>query len=228
MIKSCKKPPVYFESTTGSFYSQYAGLPLKSCRVDLPVNQSGSGIPSPTNIRDFIPYTALDFTANGTVKTFTFGQNVYIGYLDILTGELVATHKVKVFDGSEVFTSQSNNRVYTAISDSFIPETTDINTVICSHYEGVAQADSGDMKVWKNIQNTSVTFRDSVNATSSTDFKNYLTAQYQATTPVTLAYRLATPITIPLGGMEINTILGLNSLSSSVGNISAEYLKAGR
>ena len=113
MIRSCKKPPVYFESTTGSFYSQYADLPLKSCVVSFDEQSAIS---------------SLDFTANGTTQTFTFDTAITTGSLDVLTGVLT-------------------------------------------------KSDSS---------------------------------------------------TVNLGGMEINTILGLNSLSSSVGTISAEYFKAGR
>lgn len=53
MIKSCKKPPVYFPTVTGSicsFNSQYADLPLKSCVVDF---EDETGIDS------------LDFSATG-------------------------------------------------------------------------------------------------------------------------------------------------------------------
>lgn len=113
MIKTCQKPPVYFESTTGSFYSQYAGLPLKSCIVSFDEQSAIS---------------SLDFTANGTTQTFTFDEAIATGSLDVLTGVLT-------------------------------------------------KSDSS---------------------------------------------------TVNLGGMEINTILGSNSLISSVGTISAEYLKAGR
>jgi hypothetical protein len=116
MIHSCQKPPVYFPTVTGaicSFNSQYAGLPLKSCVVSFDEQSAIS---------------SLDFTANGTTRTFTFDEAITTGSLDVLTGVLT-------------------------------------------------KSDSS---------------------------------------------------TVNLGGMEINTILGLNSLISSVGNISAEYLKAGR
>ena len=232
MIKSCKKPPVYFESTTGSFYSQYGGLPLKSCRVDLPVNQSGSGTPSPTNIRDFIPYTALDFTANSVMRTFAFGQNVYIGYLDILTGELVATHELKTIDeNSGTIKAQSYPVFY--VNDFFDIERDNSNNEYCNCYiKGEVQANVAD--VYDNNPDFSFTCGKAETNKKRIMIKdsrfNTLEAynEWLTNNPVKVAVKLATPITIPLGGMEINTILGLNSLSSSVGNISAEYLKAGR
>lgn len=227
MIKSCKKPPVYFESTTGSFYSQYAGLPLKSCRVDLPVNQSGSGTPSPTNIRDFIPYTALDFTANGTVKTFTFGQNVYIGYLDVLTGVLTVTHEVEVFDGSEdevwlKSVSYSGGYYFHdwAVTHFIASSTDHIQNIGTTVNNLIEYANGTNVCFFDRALNFKV---DNSLYPTIQDFRDFL-----ANNNLQVCYPLVTPITIPLGGMEINTILGLNSLSSSVGNISAEYLKAGR
>ena len=225
MIKSCKKPPVYFESTTGSFYSQYAGLPLKSCRVDLPVNQSGSGTPSPTNIRDFIPYTSLDFTANGTVKTFTFGQNVYIGYFDILTGVLTVTHKGADL-GSLTWIKESNHFYSNRLSDAEYPPTNStVSEILCEKYRVIAETNVASEAIDSSI-GMSKTGRIYIydSSLSSGDATAFTTA----VTGIKLVYKLATPITIPLGEMEINTILGLNSLSSSVGSISAEYLKAGR
>lgn len=231
MIRSCKKPPVYFESTTGSFYSQYAGLPLKSCRVDLPVNQSGSGTPSPTNIRDFIPYTALDFTANGTVKTFTFGQNVYIGYLDILTGVLVATHELKTIDENSGIILSGTGTVY--YLNDFFEIGNDSESVDCNSYtRGRNRASVAEV----NNSNPDLSFcckvaTPNINRIMIKDSRFNTVEDYNLwlkDNPVKIAVKLVQPITIPLGGMEINTILGLNSLSSSVGNISAEYLKAGR
>lgn len=219
MIHSCKKPPVYFESTTGSFYSQYAGLPLKSCRVDLPVNQSGSGTPSPTNIRDLIPYTALDFTANGTVKTFTFGQTVYAGTLDVLTGKLSITHTHQTYNGSENWIiSSTGNNYFLEIGISAMIE----NTIIANEFESIHRSPNVN---YIGIHNTSrfIQLRPSAAELDLQAWKTWLNSNN-----LEVVYELATPITILLGGMEINTILGLNSLSSSVGSISAEYLKAGR
>ena len=365
MIKTCQKPPVYFESTTGSFYSQYAGLPLKSCRVDLPVNQSGSGTPSPTNIRNFIGYNKLTFSnigdsdiknyltgvINGTYgfvdlgslnynytasssifsssinnmaspdsasgrkkgilsskyppssvttinqnmddksmlrnngeiyirdtsyndasdfktamsdvyliyeletptapsytkeqfdalcnsfnvsgisATFTFGQNVYVGYLNILTGELVATHKLKTIDeNSDVNMSSTGTGIF--YLNDFFEIDEDTESVNSNLYQRAGNRSSTTGVINYNPDYsfcckldsypTRILIKDT-RFTSTEDYKTWLQDN-----PVDIAVKLATPITIPLGGMEINTILGLNSLSSSVGNISAEYIKAGR
>jgi hypothetical protein len=68
MFESHLKPPISFPTLTGSivtFNSQYAGLPLKSCVVDIPVTQEGTGDPSPDNIRDFISFSGVNVSRTG-------------------------------------------------------------------------------------------------------------------------------------------------------------------
>jgi len=55
-------PPISFPSVSGavcSFDSQYAGLPLKSHTVDVNAVQSGSGTPSPDNVRNINGYSDI-------------------------------------------------------------------------------------------------------------------------------------------------------------------------
>jgi len=66
MQESFKIPTASFPSVSGavcSFDSQYAGLPLKSHVVQLTATQSGSGTPSPDNVRDIIGYSAIGISA---------------------------------------------------------------------------------------------------------------------------------------------------------------------
>ena len=63
-----KKPPLTFPTLTGSivtFNSQYAGLPLKSHKIALTATQSGSGTPSPDNIRSINGHSAINVSATG-------------------------------------------------------------------------------------------------------------------------------------------------------------------
>lgn len=48
-----------------TFNSPFAGLPLKSCKVNIPVTQEGTGDPSPDNVRNFVGVDSLDFSATG-------------------------------------------------------------------------------------------------------------------------------------------------------------------
>lgn len=83
MIHSCKKPPVYFPTVTGSicsFRSQYADLPLKSHTIALTATESGSGTPSPDNVRPISGYSAINI-ANASEDLY-HDITVQNGYLD--------------------------------------------------------------------------------------------------------------------------------------------------
>lgn len=78
MFESHLKPPVSFPTLTGSiitFNSQYAGLPLKSHKIALTATQSGSGTPSPQNIRNINGASELNISATGK----NFLRNTYAG-----------------------------------------------------------------------------------------------------------------------------------------------------
>lgn len=227
MFKTCKKPPLSCIQTTGSFSSQYAGLPLKSCVVNLPIQQSGSGVPSPINIRDFTPYTALDFTANSVVKTFTFGQDIYCAYLDVLKGNLVGKYKFLLLDGSEDWrVLNSGKGAYIYIPDGTYDGV--YGHADCSQYEwgnwtDTTAGENNKFTLYKAAQWTNGYLIFNFNGGTLESFKAQL-----ASSAVQVVYELAEPIIIPLGGMAISTLLGSNSLLSSVGNISAEFIKFGR
>jgi len=75
-----------------TFDSPFAGLPLKSCKVNIPVTQEGTGDPSPDNVRNFVGIDSLDFSATDrnifpTSSVFPYTNsfnNVY--YCDFATG----------------------------------------------------------------------------------------------------------------------------------------------
>lgn len=89
LVQSNKKPSVSFPEQTGTivtFNSQYAGLPLKSHKIALTATQSGSGTPSPDNVRTINGYSAIhiqntcginqwdEVWENGTINPTT-GEN---------------------------------------------------------------------------------------------------------------------------------------------------------
>lgn len=66
-VKTCLKPPLSFPSMSGSictFNAQYA-LPLYSHKIALTATQSGSGTPSPDNVRTINGYSAIGVSATG-------------------------------------------------------------------------------------------------------------------------------------------------------------------
>ena len=108
MILSPLKPPLSFPTLTSSivtFNAQYA-LPLKSHKIALTATQSGSGTPSPDNVRTINGYNAIN--------TGNYGENLFDastlvnGYLDangVIQGSGVSsvTEFYEVSNGDSVF-----------------------------------------------------------------------------------------------------------------------------
>ncbi len=68
MFKTCKKPPMSIISASGSictFNALQEGLPLKSHTIALTATQSGSGTPSPDNVRTINGYSEINNNACG-------------------------------------------------------------------------------------------------------------------------------------------------------------------
>lgn len=82
---------------------------LTSLKVLITAQQSGSGDPSPTNVRPITGWTGCTITRQGAggtpSQTYTtaFGDagTVYGGTLDVLTGELTVTHRHITLNGTE-------------------------------------------------------------------------------------------------------------------------------
>ena len=161
----------------------------------------------------------------GSTHTATFDTPIPGGSYDFVSGEGQVIYGIYVFDGSEAFSAQSGNRVFTnVIADILIPETTTEVVVSCSHFLGVSIDDSsGTGKIWKNQGNYAITFRDSTYGVDAMTFKNFLTAQYNANTPVVLAYKLATPTPISLPPADVNLIKGLNTVWTDGDTVQVKY-----
>ena len=227
LVQSNKKPSVSFPEQTGTivtFDSQYAGLPWKSCKVNIPVTQEGTGDPSPDNVRNFVGITSLDFTANSVVKTFTFGQTIYAGEFDVLTGIFTATHKLARFNGSENWVKST-----TYNGGFYISGWVATNSVNYSrdHYQNIA------LTVWTSIDYESYDyvcfFESALNFKvdgdlypTVADFKNFL---FQNN--LQILYPLPTPEVINLGGMNIETLQGVNNIWADTGDTTLQYIKIG-
>ena len=205
-----------------TFNSPFAGLPLKSCKVNIPVTQEGTGDPSPDNVRNFVGISSLDFTANSVVKTFTFGQTIYTGELDVLTGIFTATHKLAIFDGSEDWIKSSSYS-----GGHFIDRWARRNSIPRSsdHLQNIGKT-VGNLTDYSNCTNVcffdgSLNFKvDGTLYPTLADFKEFLSQNN-----LQVWYPLPTPEVINLGGMDISTLQGENNLFASTGETTAKYFK---
>lgn len=104
------KPEVLFPEQTGNiitFNDEYGNLPIKKCVVDF---EDNTGISS------------LDFSVNGTIKTFNFGKTIQNGSLNVLTGELtnkdLITPEVINLGGTSLLTAKGENNFFSSVGQT--------------------------------------------------------------------------------------------------------------
>ena len=193
-------------------------LPLEGYIINIPVTQEGSGTPSPDNVRPIVGYTEVNITANENQYTIPFGQTVYCGSLDVLTGVFTGTHGLVDIGNREFVPSATNISgkyrmvSYNPISDAKTYASNITPDAVCECYqvkdgnslylnnEGIGISTSGQIVAYDENHSTN---------TSMSDFATAMSGKY-------LLYELATPIEIQLTPTQISTIVGQNTISNDV------------
>lgn len=204
-----------------TFNGVVASSPLVSLKLNIPVTQTGSGTPSPDNIRDFIGFSGVTITRNNGVNTgdtypITFGQTVYSANLDVLTGKLSITHGLATFDGSENWV-KATSRLGTYyiggwVNDNSITNTTDhlqnIGTTVDTYPEMARQTYACLFRYDLFIK------VDNDLYPTLADFKNLLSQNN-----LQVWYPLATPIEVQLTPTQITTLIGENVIFADVADV---------
>ena len=155
--------------------------------------------------------TATTYEAyNGTTYTFTFGQTVYGGHLNVTTGELTITHGiVDLGTLNWNYYQTAGKNTFNTNDVNFVPN----NTSICSVYEYYpAQYISVQPdKTFAFYDRPKLSICDN-DFTDANDFKTAMNG-------VMFVYELATPITLAITSQDIPTLLGENNIFSNCGNI---------
>ena len=151
---------------------------------------------------DYKPYTS-------TTATLSLPSTVYGGEVDAATGEGVETWETTVLSGAENWVMSGNN-IVTYISNA-APITRDGT---CSHFKYLV-SESGDGIYCMEVNGTMTIALGSVLSAQYTTetWASYLAAQAAEGTPVTIAYKLATPTSITAtGGQQIDALAGVNTV----------------
>ena len=199
-------------------------VPITKLAVYIEPVQSGSGDPSPDNIRPISGWDSVETVrtdANGGNRltiTTDLPSTVYGGVLDVISGELTVDRVLKVFDGSEAFLTRGD---YAKLYNSGIQmlNSTSTPTAISSHFKrleigGWAELIENYFLIAGNTY-IGLGFAGSVD-----ELKTFLTEQYTAWTPVQVTGFLATPTTYTLTPEELNTLVGTNTIFANAGNVS--------
>ena len=151
-------------------------------------------IPGTTAPTTYTPYT-------GQTAALTLPSTVYGGTVDAVTGEGQETWQAKSFNGTENWAlyddGSSAKFFYTA---DYTVDSEPLDT-ICSHFSKAAFTRGTIIRVYTSV------------FTDLDAYKDYLTAQYAAGTPVQIAYKLATPTPFTATGAQpIPALPGVNTV----------------
>ena len=225
--------PLYTPKTlTGSVVTFDDGLDgalLGGLSLAIEPVQSGSGNPSPTNVRPITGWTAATVKRYGTdesdnllIINVPFGQTIYGGTLDVLSGKLTVTKGIADLGDLTYNYDNTNKDFYTTSLASVIgpaeqdkaPEITTDRFKLVSRNYFISTSKTEDFLLFENSTKT-VGIRWLA--------YNDVTAFKAAVSGSMLVYPLATPLTYYLTPREIRTLLGLNNIYADTGNVSVTY-----
>lgn len=228
-------------SYTGDIVRFYTikSVPLSFAEVSLSPIQSGSGDPSPTNIRPISGHTgaelnvAAEYDAEGKTTysvTFTDQGTVYGGTFDFVTGVGKITHRMITFDGTQTIGKEPaswnpNANVFyyelgTDANKGNMPSTKIVPNIIGNMVLPVKYT---DLKTtpdnWRIGFTSDGRYLEWTAPFSSVaDMNSFLTS-----TPMQVVFELATPIEYTLTPQQIETLLGENNVWSDAGEITVKY-----
>lgn len=198
-------------------------LAVKSLVADIEPIQSGSGTPSPDNVRPISGHTDVVVTVaddydNPTVSdtyTTALGRTVYGGTLDVTSGVLTVD-RAMVDAGTWRWTmysvSQGNLFRTPDVQNAVLPY--DALNLLCSHYPIVKSSLRTD-----NSVSIGQTGHIDVIDSRYSDAASFKTAM----SGVQLVYELATPQTYQLTAQQIDLLLGTNNIWADTGDVTLEY-----
>ena len=152
----------------------------------------------------------------GTSLNIPFGQTVYGGRLNVMTGEMTITHAIVDMGSLAWIYNSSANVFWAVISDMKRP-----CTLLCEKYTQSSATNVENMVDYE-IWNRGYAYNDKNIVAKDT---NYATADAfkTAVTGVRLVYELATSTTITLTPHQMSSLLGENNIWADCGDSAVVY-----
>ena len=210
--------------------------PAESLTIEILPYQSGSGDPSPDNVRPITGFTgvniyhesAYDPDADPTyaIDWTDEAGTVYGGTLDVTTGVVTVTHKYYTYNGSENW-DIAGSRVYLYLFGAESSKSNDDTSQISNLFVGggLSYADYGKFRVQTNgaVCVGNKISEGVYNWNTRDEFKTFLSSNN-----LQICYELATPLTIQLTPTQVDMLLDNNVLWNDVdGDMTLEYLADG-
>lgn len=204
-------------------------------KVSFSLKQSGSGTPSPTNVRPITGYTECVVTVKDEDETtqdtaaIAFGQTVYGGSVDFKTGKVTVTHKFVTISSSTVLrnfqpTGQWGSSAELVLDDSIVENTSKFPIASIAkgvpYNDRIAEPTIDRCYYFLSTGNIiRVAIRASVNVPITT--AEELLAHFDG---CQIVYELATPNTIQLTPAELELLKGYNYITTNGTNIELTYM----
>ena len=233
-------PPINEYTVTGNRAEFNTNLAQSLLSFEIPFSpvQSGSGDPSPSNIRPISGWAGVTINANGNlimVEWQSVTGIVYGGTLDAVTGVLTVDCAIRTVSGADiepVFYTRSDGSV------RFISSTSQITAEYGSGKQSAICA--SNMKTHPNgaSSTTSIVPSIGIGASNASPYI-VLPSEYGVTNleeaaewldnnSFQFAYKMRYPQTIQLSPVEVRTIIGQNSIGTNTnGTNTIKYLKRG-
>lgn len=203
---------------------------MKSLKVNIVPKQSGSGDPSPSNVRPISGWDSVEVhisatTSGGSTITTNLPQTVYGGVLDVVSGKLTINRAVKDLGTVNWQPASSPERhifrFYANVLDPQIayPDSSTPTTALCEQFGAMP---FGPISASDNYKFAVGTSSNNILTFIAQDYST-VEAFTTAMNGVKLVYPLATPTEITLTPTEVKTLLGSNNIWSESGTVEVEY-----
>lgn len=233
------KADVIISSASGNIASFADGaddMQIRSLVVNIEPAQSGSGDPSPTNVRPITGRTGCSVVRTDgaeesqtiTISWQSAAGTVYGGTIDIISGLLTVKSAFKQYTGEATerwALSSSWNKENTIvaysnvdITDAYVPQgsnymfITNCNFLPLKLYQELRNEDSIGITVTGGAKPT-IRILKTI-ATTISELQTYLASNH-----LQIVYELLTPVVYQLTPQQINTLLGTNNIYSDAGSI---------
>lgn len=188
-------------------------------QVNITPKQSGTGTPSPDNVRPISGWTEVvthvsptTSAEEGETYTTDLGRTVYGGTLDVVSGVLTVD-RAMVDLGTLTWTGSSGIKLSTGIADTVKPPSANNvpANIIAEKYatSAVAPISANDGKI-------------------GVETSGRIQCGSSETPSGQLVYELATPQTIQLTPEEVNTLVGENNIWSNAGQVELRIAESTR
>ena len=178
---------------------------------------TGSGTPSPDNVRPITGYDSITLNHNDSCFTAQLGQTVYGGAFNWSTGELTVTYTAIVFDGvtydRRMTATDEGATTYAYIVPSIPPK---LGGKLYGDRASCSTPNGAAIVVFISKEHTGVADGDD-RAVVNGKFNAVLKSWYDAGTPLTCVYEMKNPVAVQLTPRELLALSGENVLSGDTG-----------